>query len=56
MKIDYQLVLIRSGKTLYLDSFEEIKRTILSADDPENPMNYRVFAQFIIFLLMHMSW
>jgi hypothetical protein len=43
MKIDYQLVLIRSGKTLYLDSFEEIKRTILSADDPENPMNYRVF-------------
>ena len=43
MKIDYNLVLVRNGKTLYLDSFRELNRTILSADDPENPMNYRVF-------------
>ena len=43
IKIDYTLVLIRTGKTLYLDNFQELNRTILSVDDPENPMNYRVF-------------
>lgn len=44
MKIEFRLVL-REEKDgcLALDDFQELKRTVLSAEHPENPLNYRVF-------------
>jgi len=43
VKIEYSLVLIRWGKSLFVESFRELTHTILGADHPENPMNYPVF-------------
>lgn len=43
IKIDYKLVLFNDGGVLYLDDFQELNRTALAEDHPENPMNYRVF-------------
>jgi len=43
MEIAYNLVLLRRGKVLSLDGFQEVSRTVLTAEHPENPLNYRVF-------------
>jgi hypothetical protein len=43
MKINYKLVFLRSGRFFYLDDFQELSRTILTTEHPENPVNYQVF-------------
>ncbi len=43
MKIHYQLVLQEGEQGLAVADFQEVKRTVLLMDHPENPLNYRVF-------------
>jgi hypothetical protein len=49
MKIDYQLLLLRKGKSYYLDGFQELSRAILTKEHPENPVNYQVFCSVYYF-------
>ncbi|HHY06266.1 MAG TPA: hypothetical protein GX532_04735 [Clostridia bacterium] len=43
MKINYRLVLLGKGGVLYLDDLQELKRSVLTEEHPENPVNYQVF-------------
>lgn len=54
MKIEYNLVLLRCGRGWYLDGLQELSRCVLTADHPENPMNYRVFCSIYHFSQPHL--